>query len=724
MSLEVHVDWQGESHLVGRLDAAERSAPVSFEYAAEWLQRPYAFAMDPTSLPLQRGVQHGKSLFGAIQDCGPDRWGRVLIERAVRKKVMAQKPYRGNLTTPLDVSQRDGCDFQWVGKGCLDPGEPALCSLSLTMCLLMHSNLVIGCLSILGMAAGLGVTLAAEPARSQGLSARSNHWAFQPLKPGTPPQPRDAAWARNPIDSFVLHRLEQEPLPPAPESGRATWLRRVTLDLTGLPPEPQALDAFLADVRTDAHERAVDELLRSPHYGERWAQHWLDVVRYADTEGFEFNSERPHAWPYRDYVIQAFNQHVPYDRFIREQIVGDLLGQDAATGFLVAASFLPPGQVGKDEPSKRLARQDALDEIVVNLGSTFLGLSAGCARCHDHKSDPISQRDYFRFQALVAGVEYDDRDLRTPEAEALRKEASELKGRIAGFEMRLAQLVPMAQPGSETVRRPAVHARMNVDRLSPVRARKLRFTVRATNSLEPCIDELEVFNPAGDNIALATSGARVTSSGDTAVADRHELCRIHDGHYGNSYSWRSNEKGRGWVIVEFADEHVVDRVFWGRDREGKLSDRLATDYLIEVAGESGGWQTVADATDRKPYVPGQPAETAFATAGLGATETAEAGRILEERKQLEARLKTREVGSKVFAGKFRKPDRIHFLSRGDPEQPQDEVIPAGLGILGGSELAVDSGDGDRRKALADFIASPSNPLTARVMANRIWQRHF
>jgi hypothetical protein len=150
----------------------------------------------------------------------------------------------------------------------------------------------------------------------------------------------------------------------------------------------------------------VDELLSSARYGERWGQHWLDVVRYADTHGFEVNTERPNAWPYRDYVIRAFNNDTPYNRFIQEQLTGDLLGEDAATGFLVTASVLLPGQIGKDAPSIRLARQDALDEIVNNISQTFLGLSVGCARCHDHKFDPITAKDYYAMQAFVAGVEY------------------------------------------------------------------------------------------------------------------------------------------------------------------------------------------------------------------------------------------------------------------------------------------------------------------------------
>src|SRR5262249_47251524 len=162
-------------------------------------------------------------------------------------------------------------------------------------------------------------------------------------------------------------------------------------------------------------------------YGERWGQHWLDVVRYADTHGFEVNTERPHAWPYRDYVIEAFNRDTPYDQFIREQLAGDKFGQDAATGFLITASVLLPGQIGADEPSKRLARQDSLDDIVINIGQTFLGLSIGCARCHDHKFDPILQRDYYSMQAFVAGVEYEDRPVNTPEALAQRQKELSLK---------------------------------------------------------------------------------------------------------------------------------------------------------------------------------------------------------------------------------------------------------------------------------------------------------
>ena len=553
------------------------------------------------------------------------------------------------------------------------------------------------------------------------LEDRRDHWSFKPIEPTTPPMPKDKKWARNALDRFVLARLEQVGLRPAPESDRVNWLRRVTLDLTGLPPTPERVAEFVTDVRRDAYELAIDELLKSPRYGERWAQHWLDVVRYADTHGFEVNTERPNAWPYRDYVIQALNNDTPYDRFIREQIAGDSLGQDAATGFLVTASVLLPGQIGKDEPSKRLARQDSLDEIVVNIGQTFLGLSVGCARCHDHKFDPISQRDYYSMQAFVAGVEYADRDVRSAEADEKRIEARQLTERLVKIEQQLDRYAPLANSGSV---RPPVNARANTDRIAPVKTKRVRFTINATNNLEPCIDELEVFDIEGRNIALASAEAKVTSSGDRTAADRHELRFLNDGRYGNSRSWMSNETGKGWVVLEFAEERIVERVVWGRDREGKFTDRLATDYRIEVADVSEEWRTVADSSDRAKFVAGKHKPTPFSTAGLEPDEAKAAEALIAEKESLDARLARVVHGQTAFAGTFKTPDAIRLLTRGDPEQPADEVVPSTLSVLGSLSLPKDAPELQRRQTLADWIASPQNPLTARVMINRIWQGHF
>ena len=559
----------------------------------------------------------------------------------------------------------------------------------------------------------LAATLpAAAPGGAGTLADRRNHWSFQPLAvaPGT-----------HSVDAFILAQLKASGLKLSPAADRVTWLRRVSFDLTGLPPTPAQVAAFVADPRTDAFERVVDALLASPRYGERWAQHWLDVVRYADTHGFEVNTERPNAWPYRDYVIRAFNNDTPYDRFIREQIVGDALGEDAATGFLLTASVLLPGQIGADDVSKRLARQDSLDEIVVNLSQTFLGLSVGCARCHDHKFDPISAQDYYAMQAFVAGVEYADRELRTPEAEAARREAAQFKARLAEVEKQLARFAPLAKSGAE---RPAVNARENIDRFAPVKAKRMRFTIKETNSLEPCIDELEVFGSGPENLALSSAGTTVTASGSKVSADRHELRFVNDGNYGNSRSWMSHEPGKGWVLLEFTAEHTIERVVWGRDREGKFADRLATDYVIEVASATDEWRVVVDATDRQKVDSAARRTVAVSTKVLSADEAKQADALNQEKTRLEAKIKAVENAQKVFAGTFRKPDDIRLLNRGDPEQPKDAVAPAVLSALGALKLPLDAAEQDRRRALADWIASPQNPLTARVMVNRIWQGHF
>lgn len=569
------------------------------------------------------------------------------------------------------------------------------------------------------------------------LEDKTDHWAFKPLRetrpPGAPgpeetagPDPKRSAAV---IDSFIDARLSENGLRRSPPADPVAWLRRVTFDLTGLPPTPEEAAAFEAEVaagKPDAFEAVVERLLASPRYGERQAQHWLDVVRFADTHGFEVNTERPNAWPYRDYVIQAFNADLPYDEFIRHQIAGDVFpcqnpgirNHEAATGFLVTASVLLPGQIGQDDASKRLARQDAIDEIVVNIGQTFLGLSVGCARCHDHKFDPVTARDYYAMQAFVAGVEYEERELQTPEAVAARAEIARLKEEIAGIDKELFRLAPVANSG---VRRPMVNARVNHDRFPPLKARGVRFTILETNNLEPCVDELEVFDTVGENIALK---AEVTVSGETAVPNRHDWRFVNDGVYGNSSSWMSNEKGRGRVALLFDGAREIDRVVWGRDRLGEFADRLATRYVIEALDESGEWKVVADSGDRLPFDPEGPRTPVFSTQGLNPEEADRAKALLEKKRPMEAKLRRLEAERMVFAGVFREPDDIRLLNRGDPEQPREPVDPAVPVALGNLKLSRETPESERRRALAEWIASPENPLTARVMVNRVWQGHF
>jgi hypothetical protein len=258
---------------------------------------------------------------------------------------------------------------------------------------------------LLAVAVGAGAWVDKEIAS---VMARRHYWAFQP--PLRPPVPDlHDQWVRNPIDAFILESLRAKKLTPSTPLERAHLLRRVTFDLTGLPPTPGELDLFLRDRDPGAYERVVDRLLASPHYGERWAMRWLDVVRYADTNGYEADGERPQAWRYRDYVVHAFNSDKPYDRFVQEQIAGDELwpgDQEAliATGF----NRCGPIHIVGGNADKEEARQEVLVEMTGSVGSAFLGLTIGCARCHNHKFDPILQSDYYRLQALFAATEFKD----------------------------------------------------------------------------------------------------------------------------------------------------------------------------------------------------------------------------------------------------------------------------------------------------------------------------
>jgi hypothetical protein len=271
--------------------------------------------------------------------------------------------------------------------------------------------------------------------------------------------------------------------------------------------------------------------------------------------------------------------------------------------------------------------------------------------------------------------------------------------------------------------RPTVRATTNIDRITPTRTKRLRFTIRETNSLEPCVDELEVFNTAGINVALASAGARLKTSGDKISRNRHEPSFIHDGRYGNERSWMSNEKEKGWVELEFPREEEITHIVWSRDRLGKLVDRLALDYVIEI-GLDTGWQVVADANDRHRHQVGLGAGPEFSSEGLPPEQAKEVRMLLNERGALFAKIKAGEQGQLAFAGTFSQPDEIRVLNRGDPEQPREKVAPAVLSALGQVTLADQTPEQQRRKALADWIASPHNPLTARVMVNRIWQGHF
>jgi hypothetical protein len=239
-----------------------------------------------------------------------------------------------------------------------------------------------------------------------GVQAARQHWAFQPLQHVTPPGVQEAEWLRSPIDAFVAAKLEAEHLSHAPPATRIELIRRVTFDLTGLPPAADEVDAFVNDTSPDAFERVVDRLLASPQYGERWAQHWLDVVRFAETEGYEYDRTVPDAWRYRDYVIDSLNRDKPFDRFLIEQLAGDEIEPDNPE-CLTASIFHRLGPVRRNagNPEIALSRNEVLTERTDIIGAVFLGLTVGCARCHNHKLEPITQKDYYRLQAYLAATE-------------------------------------------------------------------------------------------------------------------------------------------------------------------------------------------------------------------------------------------------------------------------------------------------------------------------------
>ena len=261
-------------------------------------------------------------------------------------------------------------------------------------------------------------------------------WSFRPLERPAPPM-TDSEWPRTPIDRFILAKLKEQSLEPSPEADRRTLIRRLSYDLHGLPPAPEAVTAFLDDPSPDAYESLVDRLLASPRYGERWGRHWLDVAHYGDTHGFDQDKQRPNAWRYRDYVIDAFNKDKPYERFVLEQVAGDALDPGnpeavIATGFLAAGpwDFAANLQLKDGTRGKENVRLLDRDDIVATVMSTFTSTTVHCARCHDHKFDPIRQEEYYRLQAVFSGIERVDRPFdRDPEAFARRRDLRERQRR-------------------------------------------------------------------------------------------------------------------------------------------------------------------------------------------------------------------------------------------------------------------------------------------------------
>jgi len=436
------------------------------------------------------------------------------------------------------------------------------------------------------------------------VAGRKNWWAFRKPVRTSPPASGGDAWIRTPVDAFVRAAQRQKGLTPSPEPPREALLRRVYLDLTGLPPTPAQAGQFLADRAPDAYERLVDRLLASPHYGERWATKWLDVVRYADTNGYEADAERPHAWRYRDWVVNAFNSDKPFDRFILEQIAGDeLFPGDAAA--LIATGFhrAGPVHVVGGNQDVEMNRQEVLTEMTSAIGSTFLGLTIGCARCHNHKFDPIPQSDYYRLQAIFAATEGKDIPLASEdERRAYEKAKERHQARLKPVRDAIAAI---EQPYRERLRA------AKIEKLDPELA-----------------------------AALRVPKEKRTESEKRLAKDAEGQIKV---------SW---------------DELVASLSEADRDRRAALRRQM---HDIE-------------------YEAPEPPAAAFAVANADPSKPA--------------------------------PD-TYILKVGNHKMKLDKVGPGLLRALDPPPVGEEAVG--RRSALARWLASPGNPLTARVMVNRIWQ---
>jgi mono/diheme cytochrome c family protein len=621
-------------------------------------------------------------------------------------------------------------------------------------------------------------------------AAWPEHWAYRPLTRTAPPA-AGTAWAKNPIDAYILAQLARRGLTPAPPAERATLLRRIYFDLIGLPPTPLEIEAARSDPSAEWFENVVERLLASPHYGERWARHWMDVVHYAETHGHDQDSPREHAWPYRDYLIRSFNEDRPYGRFVQEQVAGDVLfPQDpwalAATGFLAAGPW--------DESSLKDIREDSLDreigryldrdDIVTNVMSTFVSTTVHCARCHDHKFDPVTQREYYALQAVFSGIDKANRPYDSDPVIALRRRQLEerratlakqraaadpalldpaLQGEVAAWEkagaasLRAWQVLEAAEfksaSGSTLVRQPDGSVRSEGER-----------------------PETDTYTVVAHSAEKNITGILLEVLTDDALP-RHGPGRQDNGNFhlnefvltaaprgqptaAKPVVWkqaRADFEQQDWTIA-----HAVDQkpeTAWGiYPQVGK--PHRAVFVLKEPLAHTGGVTLTfrLEQTHGRQHLIGRfrLSITSVPQPGLIASPTeidsilkvapaqrtdrqrAElAGFYLGQRLEREAAalppLQLVYCGTNAFTaiGSFKPtkaPRPVHLLKRGDVKTPGTAAEPGALACVPGLDprfqLASSEDEGARRAALARWLSDPRNGLTWRSMANRLWQHHF
>ncbi len=563
------------------------------------------------------------------------------------------------------------------------------------------------------------------------------HWSFQPVKKPLVPKGRKQEWVRNPIDAFILTGLEAKGMLPNGPASKLELLRRVTYDLTGLPPTPEEVDAYLKDNAPNAYENLVDRLLASPRYGEKWARSWLDLVHYAETSSYERDNPKPHVWRYRDYVIRSFNDDKPYDRFLKEQLAGDEMFPGDADA-LIATGYYRLG-IWDDEPSDpKQARYDGLDDIVGTTSQTMLGLTVDCARCHNHKLDPIAHKDYYRLLAFFHNINHyrnggptDERPIGTGGQQAAFEKASNeieekratIQGAITAIETEFRKKHKQSQSLVGT----------DLDELT------YRFYRNAWTML-PDFTQFKHEDEGKLPKKLFDISPRTRDEAIGFVFDGF-LIVPEAGRY--TFYLDSDDGSRltvdGKTVITYDGIHGV-----GSPRKqavdllkGRLPIKLEYFQNVFGFGLSVVWSGPGF-EKRTLSVPEGSQKTLdlaklFVSEGanvLGAEKVAEYQKL---KKQLVALQKPSqhprgEMALCVTENGTRVPDTF-VMVRGNPHVPGDKVEPGFPSVFGLPEPKIPAPapgakSSGRRSVLADWIASKDNMLTSRVMVNRIWQQHF
>ena len=536
---------------------------------------------------------------------------------------------------------------------------------------------------------------------------QTRHWAFQPITAEVL-----LAGDSHPIDHFIDRALSQKGISPNPQAPPPQLLRRLSILLTGLPPSVEELEAFEASYQKNAKKTVaawVDRKLASPHFGERWAQHWLDVIRWAETNGSEANLFRKGAWLYRDYVIEAFNQDKPYDQFVTEQIAGDVMGAGAATGFLVAGPHVPAATVGREPSAVRQARADRMDEIMQTIGASMLGITMQCARCHTHKFDPITLKDYYAMSAVFEDIEFGSRHLEWPDHDPRQQNVVRLQQSLETTRNELRNLGAWEEDWTA----------YRAWHFTPIQTQAIRLRFLKPNVT---VDELEILGPAqpGMNLALKRHGTQVAGFPSQGVDNRNPVEVIQDGMFG-TMAWRTKKQEDleelPWLECHFEESQWVHQINLSANREA-FQD---TDYLEQ----SPHLPTYAFAVDAQQ--PDGAWKEVWNTKTLLSHGTPPTEEVQAKVRDLQAIIQTlkAEGPPMAFVGRLREPSPTRVLYRGSPESPRDVVAPAAPAILNGSlGLTQEASGPDRRLRFARWMTHPDHPLLARVMVNRLWHHLF